>query len=178
VNEIPGGWQFVLRAIRRLLFGLVDFLLPDFRGLERLRGAAGRRILGFKSATGLRLLKGVDFGSGFDGVTIGPNCYIGSRCVFYAENPATISIGENVWIGIESVFWCGSHEIGDRRQRCGAGTLSSIAIGDGAWIGLRCVIRADVGPGSIVNAAALVVKPVPAHVIAQGVPAKVFRELD
>ena len=50
-----------------------------------------------------------------------------------------------------------------------------VTIGEGAWIGTGAIVLADVGPGTIVAAGAVVTKPLPANVIAGGVPAKVIR---
>jgi acetyltransferase-like isoleucine patch superfamily enzyme len=50
-----------------------------------------------------------------------------------------------------------------------------VTIGEGCWIGSGAVVMADVGPGSIIAAGAVVTKPIPAMVIAGGVPAKVIK---
>ena len=109
-----------MKHIRRFLFAFLDAVLPEVESLERLRGTLARIILGFSTATGLRLKCGIDFSAAYFLITIGPDCYIGDRCCFWTRG-SSIAIGSNVWIASQSVVWTGSHTIGDRRQRCGEG---------------------------------------------------------
>jgi acetyltransferase-like isoleucine patch superfamily enzyme len=62
------------------------------------------------------------------------------------------------------------------REQEGVRTL--VRIGAGSWIGSNAVVMADVGPGCIVGAGAVVTRPLPARVLAAGVPARVVRHLD
>ena len=59
--------------------------------------------------------------------------------------------------------------------RVGGRSVRTPTIGAGAWIGSAAIVIADVGPGTIVGAGSVVTKPLPANVIAAGVPAKVLR---
>ena len=58
------------------------------------------------------------------------------------------------------------------------GTLRVVRIGAGSWIGSNAVILADVGRNTIVGAGAVVTHPLPDHVIAAGVPARVVKRRD
>jgi acetyltransferase-like isoleucine patch superfamily enzyme len=184
--------------LRRILFAVLDFLIPDHPRFSLLRGGMAKAVLRYRTATGLSLERGVDFGLRPMLITIGPNCrietrthfnvwnalvtigegsFIGREAIFYSTFDAPITLGKNVFISARSMIWTGSHEIGDEKQRAGPGTGKPISIGDGVWIGLGCIIRADVGSGCIVNMGSLVTKPVQANILVQGVPAKIVREL-
>lgn len=53
-----------------------------------------------------------------------------------------------------------------------------IAIGADCWIGASAVVMADVGPGTTIGAGSVVVKEIPAGVVAAGNPARVIRSID
>jgi virginiamycin A acetyltransferase len=55
------------------------------------------------------------------------------------------------------------------------GQATRVRIGAGSWVGSAAVVMADVGRDTIVGAGAVVTKPLPDHVIAAGVPARVIR---
>lgn len=112
------------------------------------------------------------FGTFFSrrGVTLAPNVSIGSYCVL-----AEVNIGPRTQIA--------SHvEIPGRQQhsRDRYGRLSDsgytpgerIRIGADCWIGAAAVIMADVGDQSTIGAGSVVVKEIPAGVVAVGAPAK------
>jgi acetyltransferase-like isoleucine patch superfamily enzyme len=50
-----------------------------------------------------------------------------------------------------------------------------VRIGADCWIGGGAVIMADVGPNTIVGAGAVVTRPLPEHVVAAGIPARVIK---
>lgn len=112
------------------------------------------------------------FGTFFSrrGVTLAPNVSIGSYCVL-----AEVDIGPRTQIA--------SHvEIPGRRQhsRSPDGKLShsgnepgkAIRIGADCWIGASAIIMADIGDKSTIGAGSVVVKPIPAGVVAVGSPAR------
>jgi virginiamycin A acetyltransferase len=51
-----------------------------------------------------------------------------------------------------------------------------VRIGHGTWIGSAAVVMSDVGHDSVVGAGSVVTRPVPALVVAAGVPARVIRQ--
>jgi acetyltransferase-like isoleucine patch superfamily enzyme len=128
-------------------------LLPGVGG-EFLRRAFFGRALARCHPTSL-----VAFGATFsraethvdENVYIGPGCEIG---LAHIERDVLIAAGVRV-----------AATPGDRPVRIGAGS----------WIGSRAVILADVGRGTIVAAGAVVSEPLPDHVVAGGVPARVLR---
>jgi virginiamycin A acetyltransferase len=52
-----------------------------------------------------------------------------------------------------------------------------IAIGADCWIGAAAVVMADVGPGTTIGAGSVVVREIPAGVVAAGNPAQVIRSV-
>ena len=118
----------------------------------------------------------VSFGTLFSqvGVRIDENVYIGPRCqlgLVHIERDCLIAAGVHIPSGGQT------HAIDNPNIpiKDQGGTRQLVTIGAGAWIGSCAVILADVGAGTVVGAGAVVTKPLPAHVIAAGVPAKVIR---
>jgi virginiamycin A acetyltransferase len=145
-------------------------LLPGLSG-KYLRRAFLARVL-----VGCHRTASIEFGVLFSkaGATIGPRAYIGPRChigLAAIEADALLAAGVHVTSGTQT------HGYADLtrpiRDQEGAPTL--VRIGAGAWVGSVAVVMADIGPGSIVGAGSVVTRPIPAEVIAAGVPARVIR---
>jgi UDP-N-acetylbacillosamine N-acetyltransferase len=62
----------------------------------------------------------------------------------------------------------------------GAHLGGRVSVGRGTWIGIGAIVsdRITIGTGSIIGAGAVVVRNIPDHVVAFGVPARVHRNLD
>jgi acetyltransferase-like isoleucine patch superfamily enzyme len=62
----------------------------------------------------------------------------------------------------------------------GAHLGGRVQVGRAAWIGIGAVVRdrARVGAGALVGAGAVVIRDVPDHVVAYGVPARTMRAGD
>ena len=99
---------------------------------------------------------------------IGPNCHIG-----LAHIEHDVLIGPAVHIPSGRV----THGMADPDQplRNQEGERQVVRIGANSWIGSSAVIMADVGAATVVGAGAVVTKPLPSHVVAAGVPARVVR---
>ena len=118
----------------------------------------------------------ISFGTIFSkaGARIDRNVYIGPYC----------NVGL-VHIGPDALLAAGVHVPSGRRGhgledpltpiREQPGTLQTVHIGEGAWVGSAAVVMADVGAHTVIGAGAVVTKPLPAHVVAAGVPARVLR---
>ena len=118
----------------------------------------------------------VEFGTIFSqaGAILDENVYVGPRCglgLVHLEKDVLLAAGVQVPSGGKT------HYFGDpsRPIREQGGERRMVRIGEGAWIGTGVIVLADVGKGTIVAAGSVVTKPLPDHVIAAGVPAKVIR---
>lgn len=108
------------------------------------------------------------------GAEIGENVYVGPRChlgLVRLDRDCLIAAGVHIPSGGRTHAFADPdapiHAQGGRRDR--------VTVGAGAWVGSAAVVLADVGPGTVVGAGSVVTKPLPADVVAAGVPAKVLR---
>lgn len=145
-------------------------LLPGLTG-KYLRRAFLGRVLAACHPTA-----SIEFGVLFSkaGASIGPRAYIGPRChigLAAIEADVLLAAGVHVTSGAQT------HGHADLSVpiRDQEGTPTLVRVGAGAWIGSAAVVMEDVGPASIIGAGAVVTKPVPAEVIAAGVPARIIR---
>ncbi|GGM80167.1 sugar O-acetyltransferase [Dactylosporangium sucinum] len=92
---------------------------------------------------------------------------------------ATVTIGDDVQIGPNVQLLTATHplEPGPRRDKWEA--AQPIVIGDNVWLGGGVIVGPGVtiGENTVVGAGAVVVKDLPANVVAVGSPARVIREL-
>jgi virginiamycin A acetyltransferase len=145
-------------------------LLPGLWG-GYLRNAFLRRALAECHPTAR-----VEFGTLFSkaGARLGAYSYIGPRCCIglaHIERDVLIAAGVHIPSGGQL------HAIDDptRPIREQTGVTHVVHIGQGSWIGANAVVMADVGRHSVIGAGAVVTRPIPDHVIAVGVPARVVR---
>jgi virginiamycin A acetyltransferase len=118
----------------------------------------------------------IGFGTLFSqaGSIIDENVYVGPRChigLVHLENDVLIAAG----VHIPSGGMTHNFDDPDVPIKDQGGERKLVTIGAGAWVGSAAVVMADVGTGSIIAAGSVVTKPIPANVIAGGVPAKVIR---
>ena len=104
------------------------------------------------------------------GAYVGPYCTIGMA---HIGEDALIAAGVHIPSGprTHGIDQPGAIRDQDRHERL-------VQVGAGAWVGNNAVILADVGAGTIVGAGAVVTRPLPAQVVAAGVPARVIRARD
>ena len=104
---------------------------------------------------------------------IGANAYVGPYC---SLGWVTIERDVLVATGVHILSGGRIHGTGDlgRPIREQAGDVGHVSIGAGSWIGAGAVVMADVGRDAVVGAGAVVTRPIPAAVVAVGVPAKVM----
>jgi virginiamycin A acetyltransferase len=104
-------------------------------------------------------------------VYVGPGCHLG---LVHLEADVLIGAGVHIPSGGRA------HAIADATQtiRDQPFVRTRIRVGHGTWIGSAAVVMADVGHDSIVGAGAVVTTPVPDHVVAAGVPARVLKARD
>jgi len=109
-------------------------------------------------------------------IRIGCGCGLSGTVIGAAER---IEIGNNVLFGANSTItdtdWHGIAP--DTRRESGA--VAPVIIEDNVWIGLNATVLKGVtiGRNSIVGAGSVVIKSIPANVIASGQPAKVIKNL-
>ena len=91
-------------------------------------------------------------------VHIGAGCQIGDAC-FITD--------------------CDFHEIDPATRNRSAGIVNPVHIGDNVWLGSRVMVLKGVtiGDNTVVAAGSVVVKSLPANVLAAGVPAKAIRAI-
>jgi acetyltransferase-like isoleucine patch superfamily enzyme len=105
-------------------------------------------------------------------VRIGRGVYIGNRCTL-----GQVDIGDDATIGSNVDILSGRHQhhfdqLGQPIQDQG-GVFTQVRIGRNCWIGNSAVIMADAGADSVIGAGSVVVRPIPAGVVAVGNPAVV-----
>lgn len=145
-------------------------LLPGLSG-SYLRNAFLRSVLEECHPTAR-----VEFGTILSkaGARLGPHCYVGPGChlgLVHVEQDVLIAAGVHIPSGAHIH---GIDEL-DRPIREQSGIMTPVRIGAGSWIGAASVVMADVGEQSVVGAGSVVTKPIPARVVAAGVPARVIR---
>ncbi len=138
------------------------------RLLGELLGAVGE-------GTELRPPLYVDYGRH---VTIGARCFANYGLV--ALDVAAITIGDDVQIGPNVQLLTPTHPVepGPRRDKWEG--AAPISIGDNVWLGGGVVVcpGVTIGENTVVGAGSVVVKDLPANVVAVGNPARVVRSLD
>lgn len=137
-------------------------------------------------------------------VSVGANCVfrssatsnligINRRCILFADANAELSIGEKSGLSGTVIGCFKSIRLG-KNVRCGANTLITdsdwhqndprsgeprpVNIGDNVWLGVNVTVLKGVtiGENTVIGAGSLVVKDIPANVIAAGNPCKVLRQ--
>lgn len=115
---------------------------------------------------------------GLPGLTVGKNCFIGSRVVLDLADE--IEIGTEVTLSDE-VFLLTHTNVGYQDhplQKFLPSYHKKIVLENGAFVGIRATVLPGVtiGTESAVGACSLVTKDVPAHELHAGVPAKLIRQ--
>ena len=111
-------------------------------------------------------------------IIIEDDTWVGPNVFFYTASDSGIFIGKNCDIAPDVRFVCGSHNIGNRERRAGAGTAGDIQVLDGCWVGFGSKIFPSlIGNASIIAAGSVVLENIDSNTLAGGVPAKRIREL-
>jgi virginiamycin A acetyltransferase len=168
--------------VRARLFGADRALEGTCQALALIPGITGqylRRAFLARTLAACHPSATIEFGTLFSSVAarLDENVYIGPRChigMVHLERDVLVAAGVHIPSGAHIH---GTEDLSRpiREQRF---ERSLVSIGQGSWIGAGAVVMADVGRDTIVAAGAVVTKPVPARVIAGGVPAVVLRDRD
>jgi acetyltransferase-like isoleucine patch superfamily enzyme len=110
----------------------------------------------------------------YPATVIGDDVYIGRFCAV-----ALTTIGDGVMIGDQVRIISGRHGMEPARpSREQPLTVERVTIGRDAWLASGATVLAEVGPGAVVAAGAVVTRAVAADSIVGGVPARVLRRRD
>lgn len=119
----------------------------------------------------------IEFGALFSktGARLDEHVYVGPRC-----HLGLVHLERDVLLGpaVQIPSGRSTHGTGDpgRAIRHQEGRREIVTIGAGTWIGAAAIVMADVGRDCVVGAGSVVVRPIPARVVAVGNPAAVVRE--
>jgi maltose O-acetyltransferase len=112
----------------------------------------------------------------------GTNVHLGER-VFVNVGAVLIDtreirIGDEVLLGPNVQLLTADHPTDARERRAGWESGRPVTIGDGAWLGAGVIVLPGVtiGPDTVVGAGAVVVRDLPAGVVAVGNPARGVRQ--
>jgi maltose O-acetyltransferase len=92
---------------------------------------------------------------------------------------ATIRIGDDVQVGPNVQFLTPTHPVEAEPRRAKWEAAKPIRVGDNVWLGGGVIVcpGVSIGENTVVGAGAVVVRDLPANVIAVGNPARVIRSL-
>lgn len=110
-------------------------------------------------------------------ITIGDNFYANHGLVVL--DGAQVTIGSNVFIAPGVGIHTAGHPVDVDRRNQGLEYALPVTIGNNAWIGASATILPGVtiGDNSVIGAGSVVVKDIPANVVAVGNPCRVIREI-
>lgn len=131
-------------------------------------------------------------GSVGENVTVTPPLYCDYGCHLFLEDNVYINtgsvfldagyvrIGQGSFIGPNVQFYTVNHPLDVEQRRKGLEKAQPITIGKDVWIGGAVVILPGVtiGDGSVIGAGSVVVKDIPAGVIAAGNPCKIIKKIE
>lgn len=200
VSGIPGALGYALRGViypfflgacgRKVLFGrhltlrhpskirLGDNVVLDDRSTLDAKG---------ETNCGIELGRGVFVGRNTTiyckngDIRICDNASLSANCIVFSSND--LEIGCGTMIGSFSYLLSGGeYDYASAVPYCrqsGMETKGPLRVGDDCWLGAHVTVldAASIGDGSVVAAGAVVVSPLPPHVLAMGVPAKIAKAL-
>ena len=110
-------------------------------------------------------------------ITLGNNVYINTNCVILDCN--RVRIGNQTQLGPNVTLSPATHPVDAAERVAGPEMAYPIAIGDRVWIGAGAIIGPGVtiGDDTTIGAGSVVMKDVPARVVAAGNPCRVIRAL-
>lgn len=115
-------------------------------------------------------------------IVLGPRVNVSSNCTLFSSN--RLEIGEGCMIGAYSYFLSGGEydyrDVTPYCEQSGMCTKGPLVIGPDCWFGTRVTVldaTGSIGERAVVAACALVMKPVAAHTLVGGVPAKVLKQV-
>jgi maltose O-acetyltransferase len=110
-------------------------------------------------------------------ITLGDGVFINMNCVFL--DCAAIDIGAHTFLGPSVQLYTATHPIDAATRVAGPELAQPIRIGARVWIGGGAIVGPGVtiGDDTTIGAGSVVMRDVPARVVAAGNPCRVIREL-
>lgn len=108
----------------------------------------------------------------------GANAYANFGCIILDAAP--VYIGANVMMAPSVKIFTATHPLEYKARNSGLEFAKSVRIGANVWIGGGAIINPGVtiGDNSVIGAGSVVVKDIPADVVAVGNPCKVLKSID
>lgn len=109
-------------------------------------------------------------------ISIGARTFVNYDCVML--DVASIRIGSDCQLGPKVQLLTPTHPTDPEERRLGREAGEAISLGDNVWLGGGVIVcpGVTVGDDTTVGAGAVVVKDLPAGVVAAGNPARIIRE--
>ena len=110
-------------------------------------------------------------------IEAGDKFYINHNCVIL--DCAKVTFGENVFIGPNCGFYTAIHPTdAEKRNKC-IECAKPITVGNNVWIGgnVSVLPGVTIGDNAVIGAGSVVVKDIPANVVAVGNPCKPLKEI-
>lgn len=110
-------------------------------------------------------------------IEIGENFYTNVNVVIL--DCAKVTFGDNVFIAPNCGFYTVNHPLEAETRNTGVEYALPITVGNNVWIGAGCTILPGVtiGDNAVIGAGSVVVKDIPANVLAVGNPCKPIRNI-
>ena len=108
-------------------------------------------------------------------IEIGVNFYANYNLIVL--DCAKVTIGDNAFIAPNVGIYTAGHPLTAEQRNCGLEYAYPITIGNNVWIGAGVHIcpGVTIGDNAVIGAGSVVVKDIPPHALACGVPCKVVR---
>ena len=166
------------KAIGKILYHGIAIYLPENNhtinfGAKKIRAFCAKLIIKH-CGSNVNIQRGANFS---DDLSIGDYSGIGVNCKLQAG----VSIGDNVMMGPECLFFTSNHRIEATDipiNKQGYDGIKPIIIGNDVWIGARVIILPGVhiGDGAVIGAGSVVIHDVDSYTVVAGNPAKLIRE--
>ena len=166
-----------MKTTRLFMYNLICHVLPE-TACARFRNGL-LRWCGVTIGDNVRIAASARiFGTGR--LIIGDDVWVGSGVYLSATGNSTITIGNHIDFGPQSMVLTGSHKVDLEGEHIGGrGISASVSIGEGCWLGARSVILPGVSlpEKTLVAAGAVVTKSIhEPYCLLAGVPAEIKKK--